>query len=204
MRPGEGPQGFWLTDPTHGGLPVAQHAGCRGRGQYGPRFSFSPVSCSLVSIALVCFVAGLKLLWDHSRGEPLPYRAAAGLALVSLGLAQARLTERLIRSYARRADHHFPWRPLVAWLVVGLVTCYGLGLVLGPDPSVCYVVAAALAGWYTLGLLPLVLPKLAERIHRSTLSRRVSRLEWAVVLLACALALSKGACERSTGCRASD
>jgi hypothetical protein len=163
-------------------------AGCRGRS--GPRFSSLPLS--LAPIALTSCAAGLKLLWDHGRGDAVPYRAAAGFALMALGLVQGEIVHRLLHAERGRRDHRLPWRPLAAWLVVGIVVCYGLGLVLGPEPSVCYLVAAALSAWYTVGLLPLVQPKLAQRIAGWIARPRIHRLEWAVVALAGVLCAVEG------------
>jgi hypothetical protein len=110
--------------------------------------------------AVAFFLAGADLLWSHFQEDQYrPYRAGSGWALLALAAVQLRIAltawrrrEQLdVGRFGLRSSY---WR----WFLVGPVVCYLAVLLLGPERHARYLFRAALAAWFTLMLLPLVVP----------------------------------------------
>jgi hypothetical protein len=137
------------------------------RRQSGPVFG--------VSVALVCLGAGLIFLWQHVTSEvPRNYRAPAGLILILLALVQLRILSVAWRRITSQGLALYGRWLFWQWMFVGLVVCYLAALVLGPDASAGYVLAAALGGWYSLWLAPLA-------VHGRALESAVSAVRLPIV-----------------------
>ena len=132
------------------------------------------------SVAVICLAAGLVFLWQHVTSEvPQPYRASAGLILVVLALLQLRMLWDILRRGNTEAKGLFYGRLFWRWMFIGLVLCYVAAIVLGPDASAGYVLAAALAGWYSFTLVSLVVPGRARESVLSVARRPVvQKLGW--------------------------
>lgn len=108
-------------------------------------------------VAVACFAIGTSALWQHWRSDfHRPYRAPAGTVMILLAVIQLRIAWLL---FTRRDRCHYGLlslrSPFWQWMFVGLVTWYVIGLLLGPEPAVRYLVRAGVALWYTAALVPL-------------------------------------------------
>jgi hypothetical protein len=93
--------------------------------------------------------AAALALWQHIRTEAVPFRAPAAMLMLLLSAAQLYLARTVWTGRSSLPAFHRRW-VFWMWLFAGSVASYIAGLFLGPDPSVGYVVAAAMFGWYTL------------------------------------------------------
>ncbi len=127
---------------------------------------------------LTFLYAGGDLLYRHFADDAVrSYRAPAGWSLVALALVQCRLALAAWRRRETIEPQRFGlrsgyWR----WFLLGPIVCYLAMMMVGPDRHGRYLFRAAVALWYTLMLVPVVMPEvLASRwcawAHRRPLSR---------------------------------
>jgi hypothetical protein len=112
----------------------------------------------LAAVAVSCLVCGLLLLWLHATREPQSYRAPTAIVLIALAAVQTRF---MLKLWQRGTfDQIDPARRRLFFksLFAGGVLSYIASLLLGPDPSVAYLFAAALGTWHTATLWLIVVP----------------------------------------------
>ncbi len=124
---------------------------------------------------LTFLYAGGDLLYRHFASDAArPHRALAGWALVAVALVQCRLAHVAWRREAKHPGctttssavqpgcytHRFGLRSSYwRWFLLGPVVCYLAMLMLGPDRHGRYLFRAAIGLWYTLMLVPVVMPE---------------------------------------------
>lgn len=134
-----------------------------------------PLGLSLA--AAVWLAIGTSAVWHEVRSASRPYRGPAGLLIVACAGLQILVARRAWRGrHDPRAPrlHHTSrvWR----WWLAGVPLCYGLGLLVGPAPEVRYLYRGLLAGGYTTGLLPWLVPPAWSAYVGHLLRRRTLRL----------------------------
>lgn len=133
-----------------------------------------------LAVLLGCLAAGVAALAIHSQArDDSPFRASAGLALIVLALAQARIL------YPREVSlDPICAADLRTWprLLAAAVFCYVGVAALGPAPGLGFLFLALIAGCYTVALglarWPAALPRWREPLQGILQRRAVRALGW--------------------------
>jgi hypothetical protein len=115
----------------------------------------------LIALAALSFLwAGADLLYRHFTSEVnRPFRSASGWMLVGLAVVQIRIAWEAWRRRDSIDLSRFGLRSAyVRWFLVGPVVCYLSMMAVGPERHARYLFRAAIGLWFTVMLLPLVLP----------------------------------------------